>query len=163
MIRFYIYTGFKQKTVCMELLLKRTYSVLGVAGVIAYHFQPIAFSIELPWNDNRTGVSCIPEGRYELKKRFSLRFGWHLLVTNVPGRALILIHPANDALRELKGCIGVVSSLTGPGTGTQSRAALKRLTGLAFAALARKEAVFLTIHSDSYGPRSTTVINKPSV
>ncbi len=138
----------------MELVLLRTYATGGTNGTIFYGGHPIAFSIELPWKDNKTGVSCIPEGKYELKRRFSMKFGWHLQVMNVPARELILIHPANDALLELRGCIAAVSTLTGEGRGTQSRAALLQLTGLVFAALARKETIYLTIKSDSHEPDS---------
>ena len=75
------------------------------------------YSIELPWKENQTGVSCIPEGRYELVKRWSPKFLRHLQVMNVPGREYILIHPANEALQELKGCIAPVCFLTGAGKG----------------------------------------------
>ena len=66
---------------------------------------------------------------------------------NVSGRDYILIHPANEALRELKGCIAPVSFLTGAGKGIRSRMALKTLTGLVYGALDRHEQVFITIKS----------------
>jgi hypothetical protein len=66
----------------------------------------------------------------------------------VKDRDYILIHPANDALHELKGCIAPVSFLTGPGKGTGSRAALKKLTALVFAVLDQRKPVFLTIKKD---------------
>ena len=139
----------------MELLLIRTYAPGGTNGSILLDGRHIVYTIELPWRYNLTGVSCIPGGRYELAKRYSLKFGWHLWVMNVPGRELILIHPANDAMTELKGCIAAVSTITGPGRGAQSRAALKQLTGLVFPALDRKETIFLTIKSDNHEPGST--------
>jgi hypothetical protein len=73
------------------------------------------YTIELPWKNNQAGVSCIPEGKYDLVKRWSPKFGSHLQILNVPGRELILIHPANDALLELRGCIAPVCLLTGAG------------------------------------------------
>src|SRR5258706_11888455 len=103
----------------MELQLFRTYAPGGTNGAIFHNGLHLVYSIELPCEDNHAGVSCIPEGRFELKKRFSFKFGWHLWVMNVPGRELILIHPANDAMKELKGCIAPVSILTGPGRGVQ--------------------------------------------
>ena len=60
---------------------------------------------------NETRISRIPEGEYELRKRYSLRFAWRLQVMNVPGRTNILIHPANNAMLEPKGCIAHVSML----------------------------------------------------
>jgi hypothetical protein len=53
-----------------------------------------------------------------------------LQILNVPGREYILIHLANEALRELKGCIAPVRLLTGAGKGICSRKALKTLMGL---------------------------------
>jgi hypothetical protein len=129
----------------MELELVRTYFPAGTNGQILYQSAHIACTIELPWKDNHTGVSCIPEGRYRLLKRYSPRFEWHLLVKDVPAREDILIHPANDALKELRGCIAPVSTITGPGKGWESRLAVKRLHDLVFPALARDEPVFLTI------------------
>ena len=138
----------------MELLLTRTYAAGGTNGNIVHNGRHIVYTIELPWKDNHAEVSCIPEGRYELKKRFSPKFAWHLWVMNVPGRELILIHPANNAMEELKGCIAAVTRTTGPGQGEQSRAAMWQLTGLVFAALAGFETIFLTIKSDSHEPGS---------
>lgn len=142
----------------MELELSRTYATGGTNGNLLLGSQHIAYSIELPWRDNKTGVSCIPEGRYVLQRRFSFKFGWHLQVMNVPARELILIHPANDALLELRGCIAVVTTITGEGRGTQSRAALLQLTGRVFAALANKETVFLTIKSNNDEPGSKNAL-----
>ena len=108
------------------------------------------YSIELTWKDNLARVSCIPEGRYELVKRWSLRFNRHLQILNVPGREYILIHPANEALRELKGCIAPVCFLTGAGKGIRSRKALETLTSLVYGVLDRHEQVFLIIKSEKY-------------
>ena len=46
---------------------------------------------------------------------------------DVPGREGIDIHPANDALKELKGCIAPVSKTTGEGKGVYSRRAFYKL------------------------------------
>ncbi len=106
------------KMAIMELELIRTYYPAGTNGKILYQGRLMMYSIELPWKDNLTQVSCIPEGRYELVKRWSLRsLDRHLQVMNVLQRTSILIHPANDAMHELKGCIAPVSLLTGVGKG----------------------------------------------
>ena len=85
----------------MELELIRTYFEFGTNGKILFQDRLMMYSIELPWKDNQTGVSCIPEGRYELIKRCNDKFNRHLQVLNVPLRSDILIHPANGALKEL--------------------------------------------------------------
>jgi Family of unknown function (DUF5675) len=134
----------------MELELVRTYFSEGTNGKILYQDRLITYTIELPWKNNQARVSCIPEGRYELVKRWSLKFGRHLQVMNVSGREYILIHPANEALRELKGCIAPVFYITGAGKGIRSRMALKKLTSLVYGALDRHEQVFITIKKDHY-------------
>ena len=108
------------------------------------------YSIELPWKENLAQVSCIPEGRYELVKRWSPKFNRHLQVMNVSQRENILIHPANDAMHELKGCIAPVSLITGVGKGIRSRMALEILTSLVYGALDQHDHVFITIKSDPY-------------
>ena len=75
----------------------------------------------------------------------SPRFRRHLQVMNVVRRDGILIHPANDALLELKGCIAPVSSITGAGKGLRSRMALETLTTLVYGALDQHDPVFITI------------------
>ena len=134
----------------MELELIRTYYPTGTNGKIQYPGALMMYSIELPWKDNLAQVSCIPEGRYELVKRWSPKFNRHLQVMNVPRRVCILIHPANDALHELKGCIAPVWSITGAGKGLRSRMALETLTSLVYGALDQHEQVFLIIKSDTY-------------
>jgi hypothetical protein len=131
----------------MELVLYRTYHARGTNGQLLHNGALVSYTIELPWNHNAPQVSCIPEGRYALQKRYSPRFGIVLQVMRVPGRADILIHAANNALRELKGCIAPVSVVTGEGQGERSKAALSLLNQLVSEALRHFEPVFLTIQS----------------
>ena len=133
------------KMLTMELELIRTYYPEGTNGKILYQDRLMMYSIELPWKNNLARVSCIPEGRYQLIKRWSLKFLLHLQVLNVPGREYILIHPANEALRELKGCIAPVLFLTGARKGTHSRSAPKTLMDLVAGVPDRDKHVFITI------------------
>lgn len=130
----------------MELVIIRTYHPGGTNGTLLLNEQHQCYTIELPWKNNQPMVSCIPEGRYLLKRRYSPKRGHHLLVYGVEGRALILLHPANDALKELKGCIAPVSKITGEGRGERSRHAFNKLLQLVYAALP-KETVFINIQS----------------
>ena len=129
----------------MELTLYRRYHLEGTNGLIYTGKQVVCCTIELPWVENHRMISCIPEGRYELIKRYTEKRGWHLLVKDVPDRDGILFHPANYALKELKGCIAPVSELTAHGRGVQSRNADTRLKTLVFEALDKGEEVFITI------------------
>lgn len=143
----------------MELELQRTYFPNGTNGVLRQRINNVTgdarddkqnivcYTIELPWLDNRHGVSCIPEGKYALVKRYSKKFGWHLLLQGVDNRSLILMHPANDAKKELKGCIAPVSTLTAEGKGLRSRIAFNKVFALVEKFLTQHVSVFLTIKS----------------
>jgi hypothetical protein len=129
----------------MELQLLRSYYPEGTNGEIWCGKRIICHTIELPWLDNHRVISCIPEGRYKLRKRFNEKFQWHVWLENVPGRQWILIHPANNVKAELRGCIAPVFKLDGIGIGSQSREAVKKLNSLMFAPLDKGEDMFLTI------------------
>lgn len=126
----------------MELYLYRQYFTNGTNGSLYLDGVLVCHTIELPWRDNMPNKSCIPEGVYPLTLRQTLKRGQHLLVSNVPKRSLILLHPANNALKELKGCIAPVMQLTGEGKGLQSKAACEKLLAHI---LTTKSTVTLTI------------------
>jgi hypothetical protein len=131
----------------MVLVLKRTYFPEGTQGVLEWNGTIVCYTIELPWLGNQKRISCIPEGEYILQKRFSPKFQWHLHLKNVPGRDLILIHPANDAKMELLGCIAPVTLHTGIGKGSSSRKALDKLKAVVYKALAYDEEIKIRIQS----------------
>ncbi|GGG52099.1 DUF5675 family protein [Bizionia arctica] len=133
----------------MDLLLHRQYFKEGTNSALFVNGHFICFMIELPWLKNKRQVSCIPEGIYELKPRFSNRFKDHLQVVGVYQRTLILIHPANDALKELEGCLAPVSQLSGIGKGWSSRLAMQKLLSLCHQAIERKEDISLIIKGPS--------------
>ena len=110
------------------LVLKRIYLATAVHGELTLNGKHISYTIELPWRDNKSRISCIPEGSYVLRKRYSEKFKWHFVLTDVHNRSGILIHPANDAQKELQGCIAPVTKITGEGNGTESRKAMQKLT-----------------------------------
>ena len=70
-------------------------------------------TLELSWKNNEKQVSCIPEGTYPVKIRYSKKYGTHLHITDVPNRDLILIHFGNYAgsvneksgTPDIKGCV----------------------------------------------------------
>ena len=104
----------------------------GTNGVLSVNGKEICKTIELPWRNNKARVSCIPEGKYKIRKRYSAKFKWHLELINVKNRKYILLHPANNALKELNGCIAPVSQITGEGRGNESRKAFEKLKNLIF-------------------------------
>lgn len=129
----------------MELHLQRTYHAKGTNGILLLDDHRLCYTIELPWRNNRRGLSCIPEGKYSLEVRWSPRLSDHLMLEKVPRRALILIHPANDALSQLKGCIAPVSQLTGPGQGTDSQLAFDKIKALVYQTIHAEERVWINI------------------
>lgn len=130
----------------MQLTLIRTYHKRGTNGLLHLNGTPLCFTIELPWRDNLPHVSCIPEGSYPLVKRFNDKRKNHLLVQQVPGRSLILIHPANNAEKQLQGCIAPVTTLTGQGCGDSSQIVFNKLIQLVYPAIEKGETVMLIIH-----------------
>lgn len=132
----------------MKLKLLRRYHSDGTNGKLYHGEQLVCYTIELPWLQNRRNVSCIPEGTYTIRKRHTKTRGNHLIVEEVPDRSGILLHPANDALIQLKGCIAPVTQLSGPGLGSSSRKATEKLQNLLFEVLDRDEEVFLTIQKE---------------
>ena len=131
----------------MVISITRTYFPDGTNGKLECEGKFICNTIELPWKNNETKVSCIPEGKYFIKKRYSNKFKWHLEVLDVKNRNLILFHPANNALQELKGCIAPVSKLSGSGLGLMSRKAFAKLKELVYKGLDKGESVELIVKS----------------
>ncbi len=131
-------------------MLHRAYFEEGTNGTLFNSGKFLCHTIELPWNDNKRNISCIPEGVYEIEPRFSKRFKHHLILKDVKGRSFILFHPANNALKELQGCIAPVTYLSGIGKGVYSRNAMQKLLSLVYQAKDRKETILLTIKSQNY-------------
>ena len=132
----------------MELELIRKYYAEGTNGTLAYNGLTICATIELPWKNNSARISCIPEGRYPLIKRYSPRFKNHFMLENVRNRQYILIHPANDAALELKGCIAPVSLITGIGQGIHSVKAMQRIISLVDPPFGQSHPIFITIKKE---------------
>lgn len=131
----------------MVLILKRNYFPDGTNGKLECEGKTICNTIELPWKNNERKVSCVPEGKYFLEKRYSAKFKWHIEVKNVANRSGILFHPANNAMQELNGCIAPVTKLSGAGLGLMSRKAFTALKNVVFKALEKNEKVVLIIQS----------------
>ncbi|RKO70614.1 hypothetical protein D7322_15160 [Sphingobacterium puteale] len=127
------------------LLLQRKYGANGTNGTITYGSEEICHTIELPDRNNIPRISCIPIGQYKLIKRRYPKHGEQIGIPNVLGREAILIHAANNALKELHGCIAPVTTLTGEGTGDYSGKALAKLKALVYSLWDRGDEVYLNI------------------
>ncbi|MGJ1411288.1 DUF5675 family protein [Sphingobacterium thalpophilum] len=127
------------------LKLLRKYGAEGTNGTVTYNGEHICHTIELPDRNNMPRISCIPPGQYKLEKCRYRRHGEQIGIPNVIGREAILIHAANDAKKELLGCIAPVTSLTGEGQGIGSRQALAKLKALVYCLWDMGDEVYLSI------------------
>lgn len=73
---------------------------LGRGYISGFNF----FTLELPWKDNQTDISCIPPGTYTYELYDSPKHGPVLLLLNVRGRTMIEMHKGNYT-RDILGCI----------------------------------------------------------
>ena len=108
----------------MVIELQRLYRDGWTDGLIFIKGILLCRSIELRWANNERNVSCVPEGVYPVAIIQHPKFGECLQVSSVKGRSGILVHVANDAQKELRGCIAPVFSLIGNGRGQHSKLAL---------------------------------------
>lgn len=85
--------------------IKRIYTKSNcIQGVMFINGKPECCTLELPDNNNQKNISCIPVGKYSVKKHLSPTFGNVFLIENVVGRTDILIHQGNTA-EDSKGCV----------------------------------------------------------
>lgn len=74
------------------------HSVYGIlAAEVVEIGRVVIQTLELPWRDNKSRISCIPKGVYRLEETKYYRGGGYpaLAIMNVPGRTDIKIHRAN--------------------------------------------------------------------
>ena len=103
----------------MKATIRRTYTPHQTEGRM-YVFNErngVEFdcdTLELKWLDNKTGVSCIPEGVYKVIRHKSPRYKDCFWIQNVKGRSEILIHDKVNFVgsknpkthrSDLRGCI----------------------------------------------------------
>lgn len=92
------------------LLLRYGSTPMGTFGQL--NTDPIIYTVERPWADNKPFVSCIPAGRYTLAPHTSQKYG---ATYALEGRTVsqfksdkarygILFHPGNIYI-DLQGCI----------------------------------------------------------
>ncbi len=102
-----------------------TFGILTIGDPAAPAFR--CYTVELPWRENRNGVSCIPTGEYLFKwrtdspKHGSCYEEWDNPATpeaeDVPGRSNVQIHAANLAGDMEKGFISQLLGCIAPGAG----------------------------------------------
>lgn len=68
-------------------------------GVIA-----VFSTLELPFRGNKRNISSIPVGKYQVVRRWSIKYGQHFHILDVVGRSMILIHSGNY-YKHTQGCV----------------------------------------------------------
>jgi hypothetical protein len=88
--------------------INRKYKKFVTLGKLSSDLLPIELStIELLFKNNKPYISCIPEGKYLVKKTYSgksKKLRWEIM--GVEGRTVIRIDKANY-VKELQGCVAV--------------------------------------------------------
>jgi len=122
------------------ILMHKSTSDSGTFGQLYFGSEFVCFTGELPWRENQSNISCIPERIYTVKPHVSPRFGKCLSVGQTGSRTHVLIHAGNwcgdkskGLKSDVKGCI-----LTGSNIGnissqkavTGSKVALNKLLSL---------------------------------
>ncbi len=92
-------------------------------------------ALELPDRNNKHSISRVPAGRYTCVRRWSVKYGWHYILKNVPNRDFILIHFGNY-YTDTRGCILVGNAFKdlnkdGYRDVTSSRKTMKRVMEIA--------------------------------
>lgn len=85
-------------------LQRKTRNKDGTFGLLTTDSGFVCVTVELDWQNNEVGKSCIPEGTYTCTYRLSPAHGMCYHIENVPDRTNCEIHAANFA-HELLGCI----------------------------------------------------------
>lgn len=92
----------------MIAFLSRKYEQKQTVGVIVvFDENNIVFQCrtkEPLWKGNQKSISCIPEGKYMVIPHVSPKYGFCLMVEDVPNRSDILFHWGNF-YDETEGCI----------------------------------------------------------
>lgn len=73
-------------------------------GIMTLPNGKVYHTLELSWKNNEKKISCIPKGKYKVRKRTSAKYGEHFHVLNVPNRDFILVHWGNYHT-DILGCI----------------------------------------------------------
>lgn len=85
-------------------LIRVGQSEAGTFGVLRLGPIPFALTLEQPWRNNETNISCIPPTEYICRRIHSNKFGETFEVQGVERRSHILFHKGN-VLADTQGCI----------------------------------------------------------
>ena len=70
-------------------LIRTTASDMGTEGILITSDGFNCKTFELPWRDNRSNISCIPSGTYNVEVRWSQKYKKVYWVRKVPSRTYV--------------------------------------------------------------------------
>jgi len=88
----------------IELIRVCSDNTHGTFGTLLIDNIPVCVTLEETWLDNKKRESCIPAGKYEVRKYSGTKYKNVWQVYGVPDRSAILIHWGNTE-RNTAGCI----------------------------------------------------------
>ena len=91
-------------------LYRHTMTKRVTLGLLVLNGEPLACTLEEPWQNNKPQISCIPEGTYDCIPHSGARFKNVWRLEDVPNRSDVLIHNGNT-LDHTEGCILVGSNI----------------------------------------------------
>ena len=90
------------------LIIRDTFTDKSTIGTLFINGERFCDTLELPYINNESLISCIPKGSYKVRLRLpresATRDYLHLLVKDVPNRKWILFHRGNTA-KDTRGCV----------------------------------------------------------
>ena len=90
------------------LIIRDTFTDKSTIGTLFINEERFCDTLELPYINNESLISCIPQGSYKVRLRLpresATRDYLHLLVKDVPNRKWILFHRGNTA-KDTRGCV----------------------------------------------------------
>ena len=148
-------------------LRRLAYDPLATPGLLLLDGALFCYTLEPPWKDNEANVSCIPEGRYQLKFEASVSFALpedkggrlRLFFQGVKDRSRCLFHWGNW-VRNTKGCVITGSGVQGsPGLDVEYQVVSSKAALLALEAAVLESDGFKAdgdIEIDVVGPAVST-------
>jgi Family of unknown function (DUF5675) len=91
-------------------IARGSYNGSSITGELFVDEKFICHTLELPWKNNQSYVSSIPEGSYPAILRYDKPDKWRIQLDKVPDRTVVQLHTGNFP-SQVEGCILVGNSV----------------------------------------------------
>jgi Family of unknown function (DUF5675) len=110
-------------------ITRGSYNTNSITGELFVDGRFVCHTLELPWKNNQSYVSSIPEGSYPAILRYDKPDKWRIQLDEVPNRTVVQIHTGNFP-SHIEGCLLVGNSVKNSSNSIHD-------SGVAYAALKR--------------------------